>query len=119
MSFVETVNEVIRLAGSHQERAAVGKGKSVRELLLSPEPDAVEEYLKTLPAEDVFKLQTLMYLGRDGDDNIHEFHRAIVGTDLKPAHAIDTITSKLPLAEYLTDGLERAREMGVDLEASF
>lgn len=92
--------------------------KALVEGPMPPAEAALREFLTSLPDDDVMKLQTLMYVGRPGGgDSFSAMHRHLLGVTPDKEDAVRTMVSKTPLSRYLIDGLEKALETGVDLEA--
>ena len=108
--------EVIRLSGSYAAAEPAGPGTSTRAMHTSGGNDAAEAYLKTLPEDVVMKLLALTTMGKDKNPNIQRIHEDLKGLIYSKAEAIRGMTSKVPLAEYLTKGLKLAEERGIDLE---
>lgn len=79
-----------------------------------PHEQSLRDYLESLDADDVRKLEVLMYSGRDGD-SFPDTHRILryASTDV----ARQTILGKLPLDTYLQDGLQLLRGLRFDLDA--
>jgi hypothetical protein len=104
----------------------------------SPEEAALNDHLSSLDVEDLRKIRTLMYLGRDHgafkrddaafaelslDDlearnlSVGRFHRSLPNEEKKLIAM--TIEEKVPLPSYLRAGLRMAKRLGADVEAPF
>lgn len=81
-----------------------------------PAEDALQAALKKLDLPMLRKIEAVMYAGRE-DDDVLMTHRHLHKDD-QPITA-HVIASKLPLAEYLADGLRLVREQGVDLDGAW
>lgn len=122
MPFVNFVREVIRLSGPPPApEATPGEApeQPARGMRTSGGNDPAADYLKTLPDEVVMKLQTLMFLGKDGYTNIHHLHEHFRGLTRDKQEAIRAMTSRVSLAEYMTKALKLAEKHGVDLDVEF
>ena len=84
-----------------------------------PAKQALKEYVQSLSDDDVMKLQTLMYAGRDDDRDIPGLHEYLADNTRGRGDAIMTMTDKWPLPEYLLGGLAIADGAGVDIEGRF
>ncbi len=80
--------------------------------------DAAASYLKTLPEDVVMKLQTLMFLGKDGYTNIHNLHDHFRGLTRDKQEAIRAYIQSLP-GRYFGKALKLAEKHGVDLDIEF
>jgi hypothetical protein len=128
MRLSEAANEVIRLAEAihaywdrelpkrHPQYPWIRSGED-------PGPPALEEaqlqdFLKRLPADQVYALALLMYIGRGDErvDHLAERYQTMKETFQTPEHAIAQITSKRALDEYLTDGLAEIKKGGIDVD---
>ena len=120
MPFANYVREVIRLSGG---APAAGPGETPeppsRGMHTSGGNDAAAIYLKTLQEEVVMKLQTLMFLGKDGYTNIQHLHDHFRGLTRDKQEAIRAMTSRVSLADYLGKALKLAEKHGVDLDIEF
>jgi hypothetical protein len=63
--------------------------------------------LRSLPSETIYRLTLVMYLGRGdfGTDDLPGNYEALRQTFGKPEGAASQMMEKVPLAEYLSDGL--------------
>ena len=120
MPFANYVREVIRLSGGV---SAAGPEETPepasRSMHTSGGNDAAASYLRTLPEEVVMKLQTLMFLGKDGYTNIHNLHEQFRGLTRDKQEAIRAMTSRVSLSEYMVKALKLAEKHGVDLDIEF
>jgi hypothetical protein len=85
-----------------------------------PEEKELETLLRSLPPADVYKLMSLMYLGRE-DFNAHGWEpmsRELRQTFPDPDRAIQQMMAKGPLGEYLADGLAQLTAHGTDVDKS-
>jgi hypothetical protein len=120
MPFANFVHEVIRLsAGPPAAGTAESAEKSAKGMSTSGGNDAAVDYLKKLPEDVVMKLQTLMFLGKDGYTNIHNLHEHFRGLTRDKTEAIRAMTSRVSLPEYLGKALKLAEKHGIDLEVEF
>lgn len=107
MDFAQIIRRVIDMA----ERANAEGGRYSE--------DDLARYLKNLPEEHVFKLQTLMYFGPADQDDVHELHEHLTGMTKGQDDAVDTIVAKhLNLASNLRKALDKSKNLGIDIEAS-
>ena len=133
MTFREIVEKVIQLATERDaEETQIMKDLGIYELgvqLLSkehgqlmaaprPKKDELKRFLDSLTAEQAYKMQTLMYLGRD-EAQFTGLHKDLMSRTGDREDAIRTMMSKAPLHKYLSDGLKIAAIQKVALEASF
>ncbi|HJQ83769.1 MAG TPA: DUF3775 domain-containing protein [Candidatus Binatia bacterium] len=81
----------------------------------------LQAYLETLSESELAKLQTLMYLGRDRDPSgdIQALHRDLVKVTHGREDLVRTLVEKVPLRDYLAEGLKVARDTGYDIEQPF
>ena len=108
MDFAQIIQRVIDMA----ERANA-EGDSFSE-------DDLAKYLKNLYETDVLKLQTFMYFGRAEQDDVHELHEHLKGMTDSQDDAVKTIVAKrLSLPSDLRKALEKSKDLGIDIEASF
>lgn len=77
----------------------------------------LRDFLSHLPAATIYMLTTVMYLGRGdfGTAGLLNSYENMSDTFDKPEFAIDQMLEKVPLPEYLEDGLKRLSEGGVDV----
>jgi len=96
-------------------------GPEDKEVPAPKEEVELKKLLKSLPAEDVFKLVTLMYLGRGDFDvpdlpgQVAELKTTFESADL----AIDQMTEKMQLGEYLAEARSCLNDARVSLEDAF
>lgn len=69
--------------------------------------------LLALPEDVLRKVQAVMYVGRDDDD--YDVLLRILRRETHKVRAL-TVAAKLPLVEYLVDGIRLIDEQGIDLE---
>lgn len=128
MRFVDVVDAVIEKARLRRE-AARGVSlddedefthfEAIPDTTPQPEREALRVYLTALSATDIFKLRTLMVLGRDNPRSLHALHRDL---QLKPQSKDDTIrdlVEKVSLDLDLAKGKSKALAVNVDLDAPF
>ncbi len=128
MTLSNTANEVIRLAERIREYWDVELPKRHPNYPIidasedsgppPPEEAQLRKLLDGLPADTIYELILLMYLGR-GDIDTRDLAgdlQQMRDTFPKPAHAISQMVGKVPLGEYLSDGLERLRNDGIDVD---
>jgi hypothetical protein len=83
-----------------------------------PEDAQLQALLRSLPEEQVYALITLMYAGR-GDfdvDHLRSAYQTMRQTFPTPEMAVDQMTGKGTLSEYLTDAVEEAQKRHLDLD---
>ena len=135
MCFVDICQEVIRLAKNAlvEDRriwkaAGFGDGISIdladhqwRDIAAAPRPERekLRVYLESLSLENLAKLETVMYIGRGDDDDIHSMYRHLIGLFSDKKRVADDMIQKTPLGDYLEAGLRRAAEQDLDLDGSF
>lgn len=81
----------------------------------------LEALLRSLQEDQVYRLLLLMYLGR-GDFDTYDLKAAyayLKETFQEPEHAISQLLEKVPLPDYLADGLDALRNQGLDPEHLF
>jgi Protein of unknown function (DUF3775) len=119
MALSSFANEVIRLCNEHAapESATEAKAFDQRKMHTSGGNDAAARYLEKLSDDVVFKLQTLMFVGKDNRPNFEKVHEELKALTRDKKEAIRAMTSKVPLAEYLAKGLRLAEKHKIDLEA--
>lgn len=87
---------------------------------MTPRPAETEliRYLESLPEEVLFKLRTLMYVGRGDADDILGLHADLIEDILDRDHAVSSMFEKSPLPRYLERGLMAAEHASIDLDAT-
>jgi hypothetical protein len=132
--FERIVLQVLRLAKARDDESARRKAEG-REMvgvlgdLLDPtaRPARMKlwDYLTSQTTEDTFKLNALMYAGRDAVSLIDEeesIRRIYLGCFIGPrAKSVARIQmmEKSPLVRYLQAGMHAARDQHVDIEGAF
>jgi hypothetical protein len=130
MAFSDTVKRVIELATAIREYwdAELPK-RHPKYPLVQPGEDSgppppkereLQDLLRSLPAENISKLLTLMRLSRGGFPAT-EFHRrwqALAKTSPDPEWAVSYLSEYAPLAEELADGLQELAASGIDLDSA-
>lgn len=81
-----------------------------------PADDALRFALNELDLGTLRKIEAVMYAGREHEDVLITYRHLPKDDRLVTAHMI---ASKLPLAEYLTDGLQLVWEQGIDLDSAW
>ena len=128
MKFADIVFEVARLAKKqNDENGALRKlhgikgglrigSKEAMAFMSADRPSerALREYLDSLDEPTVLKLEAVMYGGRDKNPNFRELKDEI--SDGKE-EAITMMCEKMPLGNYLMEGLVLAQKNFIDLEA--
>lgn len=84
----------------------------------SPAERKLREFIQSLPDEDVFVLQAMMYAGRDREDPRDVYGDLSRGSRNREASEL-SVLSKLPLPDYLRRGLNIAKSSGVNLDAAW
>jgi hypothetical protein len=71
----------------------------------------LKTFLRSLPAEAIYRLLLLMHLGRGdfGSDDLAVSYDALKQTFGKPEWAVSQMMEKAPLAQYLSDGLSELK----------
>ena len=125
----EVVQEVIRLAEQirvywdtelpkrHPDYPIVNPGEDSGPP--PPQEAQLRKLLMKLPAETIYKLVLIMYLGRD-DFNTRELaeqYREIKDDFPKPEWAVSQLMAKATLADYLIDGLARLSQDQIDVDS--
>jgi len=117
LALEDRIRAVIPLAAAARGRRS---GSDPIETPVASNPKAaLVQALRLFSVEDLYRLHTVMYAGRDVDDTddirsqYHGLHQGL------PRHTRDVtifgITEKAPLATYLERGLELARKAGMSL----
>lgn len=83
--------------------------------------DNLAEYLNNLSSEEIRKLETVMYFGRDGEDDhendIPAYHAKLHPTGSDKSDIIRNIIEKYPSLELcFSDAYKKASELSIDLE---
>jgi hypothetical protein len=79
----------------------------------------IQETLERLSEETLRKLLSVMYAGRDHDNDISAIHRAMLRNKPTREDVIRTLLEKPGLAHYLVNGWETLLNSGLDPEGSF
>ena len=137
MSFVNIVDDVVTLAKTavkenerlHQKHGldfGIQHGDPTTDEYLKAANclcDNLAEYLNNLSSEEIRKLETMMYFGRDGkddhdnDNDIPAYHDKLHPTDFDKSDIIRNIIEKYPSLElYFSDAYKKAAELSIDLE---
>jgi len=79
------------------------------------------DYLNNLPSDEVRKLETVMYFGRDRKDDhevdIPAYHIELHPSGFDKSDIIRNIIEKYPSLElYFSDAFKKAEELSIDLE---
>jgi hypothetical protein len=128
MKFSETTKEVISLAEAirsywdaelpkhHPDYPWIHSGEDSGPA--PPEEKKLMDLLDKLSEADIYKLITIMYLGRGdfGTDNLTESYEQMRSTFESPAIAASQMMGKGPLADYLADGLAELKKNGIDVD---
>jgi|HubBroStandDraft_6_1064221.scaffolds.fasta_scaffold18189_4 hypothetical protein len=128
MKFSKTAARVITLAGQVQDYWNTELPKRHPSYpIISPEEDSgppppqqakLKELLASLSIEEIQKLIFLMYLGRGdfGTNDLATHYEAVKKRFRKPEQAISQMTGKVPLADYLADGMAELSKHGLDVD---
>jgi hypothetical protein len=128
VKFSEAATEAIRLADARRAYwdAELPKHHPAYPLIRAgerpapspPEDGQLRSLLRSLPPEVTYKLILTMYLGRGdfGTDAIGEEYKDLKKTFPEPRIAASQMSGKVPLGDYLRDGLARLRRAGIDLD---
>jgi hypothetical protein len=79
----------------------------------------LREYFESLPEEQLLKLQTVMYVGRDRQSDIRSVHRAMLQHKQTKEDLIRTLSEKPSLGAYLARGWEILLNSDLDPEGPF
>jgi hypothetical protein len=129
MKFSDAAAEVVRLANArrafweselpkhHPDYPLVRP--SERRAPPPPEDARLRSLLATLPEEVVYKLILTMYLGRGdfGTTGLDHEYAELKKTFPQARIAASQMGGKVPLGDYLRDGLAKLERAGVDLDA--
>jgi len=119
MTFPEIVKQTIVLAKAANQSLATQEGETMMEHV-TPEQERLRQFLESQPANVVYMLLTLMYLGRD--DYLEEWSSFLelsqdIGESFGDAKlAAWQMLVTVPLAEYLEAGLNLLANNGVDVK---
>jgi hypothetical protein len=83
-----------------------------------PEEHELEVLLSSLPADIVYRLALIMYLGR-GDFEIHDLggsYQALKQNFDEPKWAVSQMLGKAPLADYLEEGLAELKRKRIPVD---
>ena len=78
----------------------------------------LRELLLGLPAAEIYMLTLIMYMGRGDfspEDLLGKYHQ-LSDTFKKPTWAVKQMIDKVTLAQYLSKGLERLSEAGIEVD---
>lgn len=129
MKFSEAAEEVIRLADARRAYWDEELPKRYPDYPLirtgesrppPPPQDAELRRLLSRPSDEVvYKLILTMYLGRDDfGATFLEEHYADMKATFPEAHiAASQMAGKVPLGDYLRDGMARLKDAGIDLDS--
>ena len=83
-----------------------------------PEQQQLRNFLANLPEEELYKIALLMVLGRGdfGADDLPEHYDTLRKRFAKPEWLVAQLMGKVPLADYLTDGLAALKKSGIDVD---
>jgi len=85
-----------------------------------PAEQRLQSFLAGLKEEEVRKVQTLMYAGRDGDKDIYGLYDYLRHRFTFKEQVVMCIMEKDPrLQEYLENALELVERLNIDIEDSF
>jgi hypothetical protein len=79
----------------------------------------LREYLESLSEEQLLKLQTVMYVGRDRQSDIRAVHRTMLLHKPTREDLIRTLSEKPSMGMYLTRGWETLLNSDLDPEGQF
>ena len=84
-----------------------------------PEESALRQFLDSLPDEDLYRLLTLLHLGRE-DFPATEFDERCreAASDYPEREAVIWQLVERTLPDYLSDGLESLKASGIDIDAA-
>jgi hypothetical protein len=83
-----------------------------------PEEKELQKFYATLPEDLIYKLVLIMYLGRGDFDtrDLAGHYEALKQTFGKPEWAANQMMDRAPLADYLSEGLAKLKESGIDVD---
>jgi hypothetical protein len=83
-----------------------------------PEEKALRKFLLELPADLLYQLILIIYLGREefGVDRLADTYAALKQSTAEPKWAVTEMVETASLADYLSDGLERLQAHGIDVD---
>ncbi|MEO7928117.1 MAG: hypothetical protein ABIR09_02360 [Gallionella sp.] len=134
MSFIDVVDHVISLAQKatiedeklkqrHSVDIGISMGDPKSQAYLAAArglANELETYLSSLSSDDIGKLETLMYFGRDYKDiesfDIVQLHSKLHPNGINKAQCIRNITEKRPAIEiYFNEAKRMAKTLKMDL----
>ena len=125
-TFENVVIETIELAGQGPSDTQSGfidfSNRATLEAVRSSDQKwklPLGKYFEPLSEEDVLKLQTIMYVGRDREADIRAVHRAMRQQKRNKADAIRTMLEKPSLGMYLARGWQILLNSDLDPEGQF
>jgi hypothetical protein len=79
----------------------------------------LREFLESLPADAVYWLTAVMYIGREDLEaaDLRFARKSVSETFTKPEWAANQMGGKSDFGEYLRDGLDAIARAGIDLDA--
>jgi hypothetical protein len=128
MKLSEATARVIELAGKIRQYYATELPKHhpnypvIRLTDVSAPPPREEKelrrFLATLPADMIYRLLLVMYIGRGdfGTDDLPGSYETLKNTFAKPEFAVSQMMDKAPLADYLSDGLNEFRKHRINVD---
>lgn len=135
MSMREVIERVVCLSREFWEKNAVHEAEHGMEGIVAIGERRVEHfvqatrfldrklasYLESIPEDQVRKLESLMYFGRDSEEiDLASLHQHVKSTSPTVGDAIRTITDKIrSLSTYLLEALRRTEQHGIDIEMPF
>jgi hypothetical protein len=121
MEFSEIIERVAFLADERKQECQSQPEEAASDLeKWLPKPGKkeleLEAFLKTLRAGEVYMLATVMYLGRGdfGTAGLLDYYAATSDTFHAPSRAIGQMVEKVPLGDYLRQGVEKLTQAGID-----
>ena len=84
-----------------------------------PEENELRQFLETLPADMVYRLALIMYLGREDfrTDDLADKYENAESTFGDSEYLRSVMVAHSPLVSYLSDGLEELHKHGIDVDA--
>jgi hypothetical protein len=128
MKLSEAAERVIDLAGKIREYYEAELPKRHRNYPLieadeegpppPPEEKELRQFLSAVPEDTIRRLMLIMHLGRGdiGAEDLPEHYEALKAAFGDPRDPASQLMDNVPLADYLSDGLEELRKRRIDVD---